>query len=439
MIISNQILTNSEKISVIKNTNYKSKITKFDGKIVECDSFPSPIGTICKIECNDGNFVTGEIIGFRENKNLIAVHDQNANLVSGSSVEALNTSNNIDVGENILGRVIDAFGRPIDEIKKSLGLSDVWPLNGKPVNPMQRKTISNPLDVGIRAINSLFTVGQGQRLGIIAGSGVGKSILLGMMTKFTKAEIVVVALIGERGRELGNFVSEILNDDTKKRTVIVAVPADKSPLLRIKGAERATGIAEYFRSKGKNVLLIMDSLTRIAHAKREVGLALGEQPTSKGYPPSVISMIPNLIERTGAGGNGEGSITSFYTILADSDDTNDPVVDTARAILDGHIVLSREFAQLGIFPAIDLNQSLSRVMNSVISDEHKNKAEYVKRMFSIYQENKDLVLMGGYSQGQNEEIDKAIEIWPKICGLIKQDLKEKSDFNESIQKLNGIN
>ena len=224
----------------------------------------------------------------------------------------------------------------------------------------------------------------------------------------------------------------------QKRTH-VAVPADKSPLLRIKGAERATGIAEYFRSKGKNVLLIMDSLTRIAHAKREVGLALGEQPTSKGYPPSVISMIPNLIERTGAGGKGEGSITSFYTILADSDDTNDPVVDTARAILDGHIVLSREFAQLGIFPAIDLNQSLSRVMNSVISSEHKNKAEYIKRMFSIYQENKDLVLMGGYSQGQNEEIDKAIEIWPKICGLIKQDLTEKSNFDKSIQNLQGIN
>ncbi len=439
MIISNQILLNSDKISVKKNTNYKSKITKFDGKIVECDSFPSPIGTICKIECNDGTHVTGEIIGFRENKNLLAIHNQNANLVSGSSVEALNTSNNIDVGENILGRVIDAFGKPIDEKKESLVLDEIWPLNGKQVNPMQKETIKKPLDVGIRAINSLFTVGQGQRLGIIAGSGVGKSILLGMMTKFTEAEIVVVALIGERGRELGNFVSEILNDDTKKRTVIVAVPADKSPLLRIKGAERATGIAEYFRSKGKNVLLIMDSLTRIAHAKREVGLALGEQPTSKGYPPSVISMIPNLIERTGAGGKGEGSITSFYTILADSDDTNDPVVDTARAILDGHIVLSREFAQLGIFPAIDLNQSLSRVMNSVISSEHKNKAEYIKRMFSIYQENKDLVLMGGYSQGQNEEIDKAIEIWPKICGLIKQDLTEKSNFDKSIQNLQGIN
>ncbi len=438
MIVANKILENFEKFSVSENISYKSKITKFDGKIVECDAFPSPIGTICKINCSNNEFVTGEIIGFRENKNLIAVHDQNANLVSGSIIEAMNTSSNIEVGDEILGRVIDAFGNPIDEEGNKISVNESWPLNGKPINPMKRIPISESLDVGIKAINTLFTVGRGQRLGIIAGSGVGKSMLLGMMTKFTEADIVIVALIGERGRELGNFVSDILNDETKKRTTIIAVPADKSPLLRIKGAERATSIAEYFRSKGKNVLLIMDSLTRIAHAKREVGLALGEQPTSKGYPPSVISMIPNLIERTGAGSLNEGTITSFYTILADSDDTNDPVVDTARAILDGHIVLSREFAQLGIFPAIDLNQSLSRVMSSIITDEHRQKAELVKKYFSIYQENKDLVLMGGYNSGQNEEIDKAIEMWPKICELIKQDFRKKEDFKQSMQLLQKI-
>ncbi len=437
MILAKQILQNSEKFNISQNTSYKSKITKFDGKIVECDAFPSPIGTICKLFCNDGSHVTGEIIGFREKKNLIAIHDQNANLVSGSLIQAVNTSANIEVGQNILGRVIDAFGNPIDN-NSDLFLNEVWPINGKPVNPMQRKPIKETLDVGIKAINTLFTVGRGQRLGIIAGSGVGKSILLGMMTKFTEADVVVVALIGERGRELGNFVSEVLNNETKKRTVIVAVPADKSPLLRIKGAERATSIAEYFRSKGKNVLLIMDSLTRIAHAKREVGLALGEQPTSKGYPPSVISMIPSLIERTGTGYSNEGSITSFYTILADSDDTNDPVVDSARAILDGHIVLSREFAQLGIFPAIDLNHSLSRIMNSIITDDHKIKAELIKKMFSVYKENKDLVLMGGYTQGQNEEIDKAIELWPKICELIKQDYRKKFNFKECLQSLQNF-
>ena len=439
MILANKILETIDKHSVYENRIYKSKTSKFDGKVVECDSFPSPIGTICEIECNDGSKVTGEIIGFKEKKNIIAVHQQNANIILGSSIKVLNSSNDVEVGFNLLGRVIDAFGKPIDGTLEQIQPDEMWPINGKPINPMTRKPINEVLDVGIRAINSLFTVGRGQRLGIIAGSGVGKSILLGMMTKFTDADVVVVALIGERGRELGNFVSEILNDESKKRTVIVAVPADNSPLLRIKGAERATSIAEYFRSKGKNVLLIMDSLTRIAHAKREVGLALGEQPTSKGYPPSVISMIPNLIERTGSGKENEGTITSFYTILADSDDTNDPVVDTARAILDGHIVLSRELAQLGIFPAIDLNQSLSRIMNTIVSEDQQRKSEFVKKLYSIYQENKELVLMGGYSQGQNAEIDSALNNWPKICELIKQSFKTKSSFNDSLDNLKKIN
>ena len=439
MIVAKKIIQTVNSHVISNNRIYKSRTSKFDGKIVECDSFPSPIGTICEIECNDNTHVTGEIIGFRENKNIIAVHEQNANIVSGSSIRVLNSSNDINVGSQLLGRVVDAFGKPLDGIGDIADSGEVWPIKGKPINPMIKKPIAEVLDVGIRAINSLFTVGRGQRLGIIAGSGVGKSILLGMMTKFTDADVVVVALIGERGRELGNFVSEILNDDSRERTVTVAVPADKSPLLRIKGAERATSIAEYFRAKGKNVLLIMDSLTRIAHAKREVGLALGEQPTSKGYPPSVISMIPNLIERTGAGAKSEGTITSFYTILADSDDTNDPVVDTARAILDGHIVLSRDLAQIGIFPAIDLNQSLSRVMNSIVTEEHSNQSEFVKKLFSIYQENKDLVLMGGYTQGQDPEIDSALNNWTKICSLIKQNFKTKSDFKNSLQSLKAIN
>ena len=365
---------------------------------------------------------------------MIAIHDQNANIVSGAGVEVLNSGVNVEVGEILLGRVIDAFGNPIDGGEK-FTTNEAWPLNGKPINPMDRKPIDQPLDVGIKAINSLLTVGRGQRIGIIAGSGVGKSILLGMMSRFTAADIVVVALIGERGREVGSFVSQILSNETKNKTVIVAVPADKSPLLRIKGAERATSISEYFRSKGKNVLLIMDSLTRIAHAKREVGLALGEQPTSKGYPPSVISMLPALIERTGTGNINEGSITAFYTILADSDDTNDPVVDTARAILDGHIVLSREHAQMGIFPAIDLNQSLSRVMNSITDEKHQNQAKIIKKLYSLYLENRELILMGGYTAGQNEDIDKALESWTKICKLIQQGEKEKTTYEDSLKQL----
>ena len=437
-LIIQKIQHNIQNYKTNDDVIYKGKVSKFDGKIIECDGFPVPIGTICKIESNDDKTVTGEIIGFRDNKNLLAVHNQNANIIAGAIVEVIDSGVNIEVGENLLGRVIDAFGNPIDGKDLIVGNSK-WPINGKNINPMNRKPINEPIDVGIKAINSLLTVGRGQRIGIIAGSGVGKSVLLGMMSRFTNADIVVVALIGERGREVGSFVNQIFNDSAKKKTSIVAVPADMSPLLRIRGAQRATSIAEYFRSKGKNVLLIMDSLTRIAHAKREVGLALGEQPTSKGYPPSVISMLPNLIERTGAGSKNEGSITAFYTILADSDDTNDPVVDTARAILDGHIVLSREHAQMGIFPAIDINQSLSRVMNSIVDKKHKDKANFIKKLYSLYMENRELILMGGYTSGQNEDIDKALNNWPKICNLIKQAEDERTNFNDSLNNMNNIN
>ena len=437
-LIIQKIQHNIQNYKTTDNVIYKGKVSKFDGKITECDGFPVPIGTICKIESNDDKTVTGEIIGFRDNKNLLAIHNQNANIIAGAIVEVIDSGVNIEVGENLLGRVIDAFGNPIDGKDLIVGNSK-WPINGKNINPMNRKPINEPLDVGIKAINSLLTVGRGQRIGIIAGSGVGKSVLLGMMSRFTNADIVVVALIGERGREVGSFVNQIFSDSAQKKTSIVAVPADISPLLRIRGAQRATAIAEYFRSKGKNVLLIMDSLTRIAHAKREVGLALGEQPTSKGYPPSVISMLPNLIERTGAGSKNEGSITAFYTILADSDDTNDPVVDTARAILDGHIVLSREHAQMGIFPAIDINQSLSRVMNSIVNKKHKDKANFIKKLYSLYMENRELILMGGYTSGQNEDIDKALNNWPKICNLIKQTEDERTNFNDSLNNMNNIN
>ena len=436
-IILKKIQNNIQNYKFNDEIIYKGKVSKFDGKIIECDGFPVPIGTICKIESNDNKIVTGEIIGFKDYKNLLAIHDQNANIVAGAVVEVINSGVNIEVGENLLGRVIDAFGNPIDGKDLTVG-NEKWPINGKKINPMDRKPINEPIDVGIKAINSLLTIGRGQRIGIIAGSGVGKSVLLAMMSRFTNADIVVVALIGERGREVGGFVNQIFNDSAKKKTVIVAVPADMSPLLRIKGAQRATSIAEYFRAKGKNVLLIMDSLTRIAHAKREVGLALGEQPTSKGYPPSVISMLPNLIERTGAGSKSEGSITAFYTILADSDDTNDPVVDTARAILDGHIVLSREHAQMGIFPAIDINQSLSRVMNSIVDKKHKDKASYIKKLYSLYMENRELILMGGYTSGQNEDIDKALSNWPKICNLLKQKEDERTNFDDSLNNMNSI-
>tara|TARA_B100000989_G_scaffold128388_1_gene95334 strand:- start:7511 stop:8833 length:1323 start_codon:yes stop_codon:yes gene_type:complete len=434
-LILKKIKSNYENIYISGEKKYKGKISKFDGKIAECNGFPSSIGTICKIYCDENNYVTSEIIGFKDNKNLLAVHDLNANVVSGSNVEVLNSGNKIQVGFNLLGRVIDANGNFLDNNSTIPLLNENWPINGKFLNPMEKEEIVEPLDVGIKAINSLLTVGRGQRLGIVAGSGVGKSVLLGMMTKFTSADIVIVGLIGERSREVKSFVNHVFNSKTRKKTIIIAVPADKSPLLRIRGALRATSIAEYFREKGKNVLLIMDSLTRIAHAKREVGLAIGEQPTSKGYPPSVISMIPNLIERTGTGRKNSGSITAFYTILADSDDNNDPVVDTARAILDGHIVLSREHAQMGIYPAIDVNLSLSRVMNNIIDNKHQEKAKYIKKLYSLYLENRDLVLMGGYNKGQNEDLDKAVDNWSKICSLLIQSENQPTNFSDSLDEL----
>ena len=283
----------------------------------------------------------------------------------------------------------------------------------------------------MRAINALLTVGKGQRIGIIAGSGVGKSVLLGMMSRFTTADVVVVGMIGERGREVGEFAKTVLDQDSKSRTTIVAVPADRSPLLRIRGAERATAIAEYYRDQGKDVLLIMDSLTRVAHARREIGLALGEQPTAKGYPPSVVSMIPRLIERTGSGSAGKGTITSIYTVLADGDDPNDPVVDTSRAILDGHILLSRQQAQLGIYPAIDVPLSVSRVMNDITDDAQIEAAQKFRRLVSLYLENRDLILMGGYTPGQDPDLDLAVGIWPQLMELIQQSGAEKAEFGAS--------
>ena len=302
---------------------------------------------------------------------------------------------------------------------------------GREINPLSRKPVDKPLDVGVRAINALLTVGKGQRIGIIAGSGVGKSVLLGMMSRFTTADVVVVGMIGERGREVGEFAKTVLDQDSKSRTTIVAVPADRSPLLRIRGAERATAIAEYYRDQGKDVLLIMDSLTRVAHARREIGLALGEQPTAKGYPPSVVSMIPRLIERTGSGAAGKGTITSIYTVLADGDDPNDPVVDTARAILDGHILLSRQQAQMGIYPAIDVPLSVSRVMNDIADGAQIEAAQKFRRLVSLYLENRDLILMGGYTPGQDPDLDLAVGIWPQLMELIQQNGADKAEFGVS--------
>ena len=433
-LLAKTIQNKLNTLNVKNQIKYSGRVSRFDGHMVECNGFPATIGTLCKISDSSGEEVAAEIIGFKNQNNLLFVHEPGARISVGARVSVEDDGYLIPVGEELLGRVFDGLGNCLDTIGKP-HLNEKWPLEGIKINPLSRKPVENKLDVGVRAINSLLTVGQGQRLGIIAGSGVGKSILLGMMTKFTEADVVVVGLIGERGREVGNFVNQVFSSNSSVRTVVVAEPADSSPLLRIRAANRSTAIAEYFRSKGKNVLLIMDSLTRVAHARREIGLALGEQPTSKGYPPSVVSLIPNMIERSGTGLEGEGSVTAFYTVLADGDDTNDPVVDAARAILDGHILLSRQLSQMGIYPAIDVPASISRVMNEIVDENQINSSQLFRKYISLYLDNRDLIMMGGYTPGQDQDLDVAVQLWPKLIEHINQTATKKAEFSESINDL----
>ena len=413
MSLLKEVIQRNEFESIRVNTEISGLVRGLEGTIVETDGFPASVGSICEIDSLDDYRTSAEVIGFRNNRNLVALHNTDTKLKVGARVRLIDEGVNIRVGEKLLGRVIDGMGYPLDG-KKLDKLDDSWPLNGKAVNPLDRKKIDTIFDVGVRTINSIVTIGKGQRIGIIAGSGVGKSVLLQMMSKYSNSDVVVVGLIGERAREVKVMVESLLSFDKNNKIIIVAVPADRSPLLRMRGANRCTAIAEYFRSRGKNVLLIMDSLTRVAHAKREIGLALGEQPTSKGY------------------------ITGFYTVLADSDDHNDPVVDSARAILDGHIILSREQAQLGIYPAIDIQNSISRVMDDIVSDEQKKLSRELKKMVSVYKESRDLVLMGGYSKGQDKSIDLAHKLWPKIVEFMKQDSSEKDNIEGSFEKLKKL-
>ena len=414
---------------------YGGRVLRYDGLILECSGFPASPGARCRIETADGIGATGEVVGFSNGRNLLFLDQPGARVTCECRVHKMPGGHDIRIGPEILGRVVDAEGEPLDG-RLAPKVTETRPLAGREQNPLARLAVDQPLDVGVRAINAALTVGRGQRLGIIAGSGVGKSVLIEMMTRYTNADVIVVGLIGERAREVGDFVGKVMTGANRDRTCVVAVPADRSPMLRLRAAHRATAMAEYFRAQGKQVLLILDSLTRVAHARREVGLALGEQPTAKGYPPSVVSMIPGLIERAGPGLPGQGAITAFYTILADGDDTtNDPVVDTARAILDGHIVLSRKQAQMGIYPAIDLPQSISRVMKDIVDRPREKAAQKLRRMISLYMENRDMMLMGAYTPGQDATLDEAVTLWPRIREFISQDIHECASLSDSFTAL----
>ena len=341
------------------------------------------------------------------------------------------------VGPELLGRIIDGAGEPLDG-RGPLNCEDRTRLTGVPINPLSRAPITRPLDVGVRAINSLLTVGRGQRIGLFAGSGVGKSVLLGMMARYTEADVIIVGLIGERGREVKEFVEKILGEEGRRRAVVVASPADHTPLMRMHGAWLATAIAEYFRDRGKNVLLIMDSLTRFAQAQREIGLAIGEAPATKGYPPSVFARLPQLVERAGNGPEGSGSITAFYTVLAEGDDQNDPIADSARAILDGHIALSRRIAESGHYPAIDIEASISRVMHDIVPLSQVDAARRLKQMLSIYQHNRDLVAIGAYQRGSDPRIDAAIAQWPALQRFLQQGMHERVGLARSVAELTEL-
>ncbi len=412
------------------------RLSSYDGLLMEAVGLSLPVGTVCAIGTG-AHRVEAEVIGFRGGKTLLMNLGGPAALLPNAPVRPVGPPGEAEVGAALLGRVVDGAGKPIDGLGPIRGAGK-WPLAGKIQSPLDRGRVLQPLDVGVRAINGLLTIGQGQRVGIMAGSGVGKSVLLGMMVRAAKADVIVIGLIGERSREVSDFLETKVAGAARARSVVVAVPANHSPVLRIRGALRATAIAEAFRNEGKKVLLIMDSLTRVAHAGREIGLALGEPASARGYPPSAIAMLPSLIERAGTDVHTGGSITAIYTVLADGDDGNDPVVDSARSILDGHIVLSRALAERGVYPAIDLGPSVSRVMTDIADKKHVAAARVLRRHLATYEENRDLVLMGAYRAGADAQIDAAIACHDTVLDYIRQPYDETVSLDDAVTELVGV-
>ena len=444
----------AELLPMVEPLEVAGRVIKVTGLVMVATGIKLPIGSACFIPLNDGGKVEAEVVGFDGENLLLMPQTAVEGVVPGAKVfsmqitEALpkpqfgrpprrraqDRARHFPVGEALLGRVVDAAGQPLDGLGPIL-TEEVAPLNSRVINPLMRAPIEQPLDVGVRAINAMLTVGRGQRLGLFAGSGVGKSVLLGMMARYTTADVIVVGLIGERGREVQEFIEQILGSEGLARSVVVAAPADVSALMRLQGASYATAIAERFRQQGKNVLLIMDSLTRYAMAQREIALAIGEPPATKGYPPSVFAKLPALVERTGNGARGEGSITAFYTVLTEGDDQQDPIADAARAILDGHIVLNRTLAESGHYPAIDIEQSISRAMHNITQPQHQQQSRTLKQLYSRYLRNQDLIAVGAYQPGSDPMLDLAIQKRGVIQQFMQQDIHERAAMTDSLQKL----
>jgi len=427
----------TERLVDIPELVVEGKLTRMVGLTLEAEGCRAAIGSLCQVETKSGKKIGAEVVGFSGGHVFLMPTGSTEGLEPGCRVIPLGKQSLAKVGFSLLGRVLDGAGNALDD-KGPLKTDATISLGGKTINPLSRKPIRDSLDVGVRAINSIFAVGRGQRMGLFAGTGVGKSVLLGMMTKFTSADVVVVGLIGERGREVNEFVLKILGEEGMKRAVVVASPADDSPLMRVHGAMLATSIAEYFRDQGLDVLLLMDSLTRYAQAHREIALAIDEPPATKGYPPSVFAKLPHLVERAGNGDEGGGSITAFYTVLAEGDDNNDPIADAARGVLDGHIVLSRSLAESGHFPAIDVEASISRVMTDIADIKHIELSRELRRLYSLYQQNKDLISVGAYQAGSDPRIDEAIAKNSAISAFLQQNMDEAVDISRSLMELEAL-
>ena len=432
----------------------RGTLTRLAGLVLEAVGLKVPVGSQCLIGNGNKAPVLAEVVGFSNDRAFLMPAGDTHGLSSGASVTPLAPYRTVPrvghtnkppspddrgtlrlpLGKGLLGRVVDSHGNPMDH-QGPITDVDIEPMDRAPLNAMDRDPVRTPLDTGVRAINALLTVGRGQRIGLFAGSGVGKSVLLGMMARYTKADVIVVGLIGERGREVKEFIEDILGAEGRKRSVVVAAPADAPPLVRMQGAAYATAIAERFRDDGLDVLLLMDSLTRYAMAQREIALAIGEPPATKGYPPSCFAKLPQLVERSGNGLNGVGSITAFYTVLSEGDDQQDPIADAARAILDGHIVLSRSLAESGHFPAIDVEASASRVMHNVAGAVHLELARKFRGAYSRYMKSRDLIQLGAYVPGSDPETDRAIVLYPALQRFLMQDMNEAATLPESLQQL----
>jgi len=435
----------------------RGKLTRVAGLVMETVGVKLPLGSVCTIEQRGGGSVEAEVVGFAGERLFLMPISELSGVYPGASVRpmepqsprprlhvpwhplrrASDYAKRLPVGDALLGRVVDGAGRPLDGLG-ALVHPDTRSLHSRPLNPLERAPIDRTLDVGVRALDGLLTIGRGQRMGLFAGSGVGKSVLLGMMARYTDADVIVVGLIGERGREVKEFIEQILGVEGRARSIVVAAPADTPALLRLQGAAYATSIAEHYRDQGKHVLLLMDSLTRYAMAQREIALAVGEPPATKGYPPSVFARLPQLVERAGNGAEGGGSITAFYTVLTEGDDPQDPIADAARAILDGHIVLARDLAEQGHYPAIDIETSISRAMHNLVSPERMAHVRRFKQLWSRHRRDRDLISVGAYVAGSDPLLDQAIALYPRMESFLTQDMNARVRADDAARELEAL-